>query len=160
MAINASKTSNYMKKLAQNRKAHFDYELIKEYEAGVVLRGFEVKSVKSGIASLKGAFVTAHNEELFLINALIPLYKYTKEIPGYDAYASRKLLLHKKEISYLMGKVKTEGLTLVPLSMYNKKGRVKVLFALAKGKKKYDKRQTMKKRESSRRIDRAMKQRR
>lgn len=149
-----------MKKLAENRRARFDYELIKEYEAGVVLKGYEVKSVKDGHASLKGSFVTIHGEELFLINALIPLYKYTKEIPGYDASASRKLLLNKKEISYLMGKVKTEGLTLVPLSMYNKKGRVKLLFALAKGKKKYDKRQTIKKREDDIKMDRAMKQRR
>ena len=149
-----------MKKLAENRKARFDYELIKEYEAGVVLKGYEVKSVKSGQASLKGAFVTVHNEELFLINALIPLYKHTKEIPGYDPSRSRKLLLNKREISHLMGKIQAEGLTLVPLSMYNKKGRVKLLFALARGKKKYDKRQTIKKREDNIKIDRAMKQRR
>lgn len=149
-----------MKSFAQNRRARFDYEILKEYEAGVVLKGFEVKSVKNNRASLKGSYVVAHDEELFLINAHIPPYEFAADMPDYDPERSRKLLLHKKEISYLQGKTKTEGLTLIPLSMYNKKGKIKLLFGLAKGKKRYDKRQVIKEREDGIKIQRAMKQRR
>lgn len=149
-----------MKLLAQNRRARFDYDILKEYEAGIVLKGYEVKSVKNNRASLKGAFVVAHDEELFLVNSHIPMYEFSGNIPDYDPERSRKLLLHKKEISYLHGKSKTEGLTLVPLSMYNKKGKIKVLFALAKGKKRYDKRQTIKEREDNIKIEREMKKKR
>jgi len=149
-----------MKTLAYNRRAKFDYDILKEYEAGIILKGYEVKSVKNKKASLKGAFVVAHDEELFLVNSHIPLYEYAGDVPGYDPDRSRKLLLHKKEIAYLQGKAKTEGLTLVPLSMYNKKGKVKLLFALAKGKKKYDKRQVIKQREDNIKIEREMKNRR
>ena len=149
-----------MKLLAQNRRARFDYEILKEYEAGIVLKGYEVKSVKNNRASLKGSFVVAHNEELFLVNSHIPMYEFSGNISDYDPERSRKLLLHKKEIAHLHGKSKTEGLALVPLSMYNKKGKVKLLFALAKGKKRYDKRQTIKEREDNIKIEREMKKKR
>ncbi len=143
--------------LAKNRRATFDYDLIKKYEAGLVLKGIEVKSIKSGHASLKGSFVTIHNNELFLTNANIPPYKFAGNPKDYDPTASRKLLLHKKEIKYLLGKSKTEGLTMVPLSLYTVKNKVKLEFALARGKKKYDKRETIKKRTAQREMDRRMK---
>jgi len=145
--------------LAKNRRATFDYDLIKKYEAGLVLRGIEVKSVKNGHASLKGSFVTIHNNELFLTNAHISPYKFAGNIKDYDPTASRKLLLHKKEIKHLLGKSKTEGLTMVPLSLYTVRNRVKLEFALAKGKKKYDKRETLKKKTARREMDRKLKSR-
>ncbi len=143
--------------LAKNRRATFDYDLIKKYEAGLVLKGIEVKSIKSGHASLKGSFVTVHNNELFLTNANIPPYKFAGSPKGYEPTASRKLLLHKKEIKYLLGKSKTEGLTMVPLSLYTTRNRIKLEFALAKGKKKFDKRETLKKQTAQREMDRRMK---
>jgi len=145
--------------LAKNRRATFDYDLIKKYEAGLVLRGMEVKSVKNGHASLKGSFVTVHNNELFLTNAHISPYKFAGNIKDYDPTTSRKLLLHKKEIKYLLGKSKTEGLTMVPLSLYTVRNRVKLEFALARGKKKYDKRETLKKRTARKEMERRMKNR-
>ena len=145
------------KRLAHNRRARFDYTFIKKYEAGLVLTGSEVKSIKTGQASLKGAFVSAYQGELFLTNANIPFYKFAGEIKNYDPTASKKLLLHKKEIAYLLGKVKTEGLTIVPISLYTVRGKVKLSFALAKGKKEYDKRETLKKRVAQREIDRKVK---
>ncbi len=143
--------------LSKNRRASFDYEFIKKYEAGLVLSGNEVKSIKSGQASLKGAFVTAKGGELFLTNANVPPYKFASNLRGYDPTASRKLLLHKREISFLLGKIKTEGLTLVPISLYTSRGRVKLSFALAKGRKKYDKREVLKKRDAQREMDRRLK---
>ncbi len=143
--------------LAKNRRATFDYDLIKKYEAGLVLKGIEVKSIKSGHASLKGSFVTIHNNELFLTNANIPPYKFAGNPKDYEPTASRKLLLHKKEIKYLLGKSKTEGLTMVPLSLYTTRNRIKLEFALAKGKKKFDKRETLKKQTAQREMDRRMK---
>jgi len=145
--------------LAKNRRATFDYELLKKYEAGLVLKGMEVKSIKSGQASLKGAFVTVHNGEIYLTNANIPPYKFAGNSKDYDPTRSRKLLLHKKEIDYLLGKSKTEGLTMIPLSLYNSGNKIKLEFALARGKKKYDKRETLKKRTAQREIDRKLKSR-
>jgi len=145
------------KTLARNKRATFDYTLIKKYEAGLVLKGNETKSIKAGQASLKGSFVTIHQDELYLTNANIPPYKFSGNLKNYEPTASRKLLLHKKEIAYLLGKSKTEGLTMIPISLYTSKGLVKLSFALAKGKKKYDKRETLKKRTAQREIDRKLK---
>lgn len=147
-----------MKILAKNRRVFFDYEILEKFEAGLMLKGHEVKSIKTGHISIKGSFVTFHKDELYLTNATIPLYQYAGKVPSYDPTASRKLLLHRKEIKYLKGKAATEGLTLVPLSVYNKKGKIKVRFALAKGKKTIDKRQTIQKREDNIKMERAMKQ--
>jgi len=138
--------------LAVNKRASFDYEILETFEAGLQLKGYEVKAIKTGHISLKGSFVTAKSTELYLTNALIPLYQHTANIPAYEPTNSRKLLLHRKEISFLIGKIHTEGLTLIPLSVYNKKGKIKLKFALARGKKKYDKRQAIKQREAKRRI--------
>jgi len=144
-----------MKPLAINKRARFDYKLLENYEAGLVLKGHEVKSVKSGHASLKGAFVTFRRSELYLTNSTISLYKQAGSIEGYDPTRPRKLLVKKSEIKKLLGKSRSEGLTLVPISMYNKKGLIKLEFALGKGKKKLDKRQTIQDRESKRKIERA-----
>lgn len=147
------------KLLANNRKATFNYTLIKKYEAGLVLTGSEVKSIKSGQASLKGSFISSHKNELFLTNANIPPYKFARKIKDYDSGTSRKLLLHKKEITYLSGKLNEKGLTIVPISLYTIQGKVKLSFALAKGKKQHDKRETLKKRTAQREMDRKIKNR-
>ncbi len=145
-----------MKKIAINKRARFDYEILKKFEAGLVLKGYEAKSIKTGHISLKGAFVTNQKDELFLINASISLAHFSANIKDYNPTAPRKLLLNKKEIAYLIGKKQQERLTIVPLSVYNKNGRLKLEIALAKGKKKQDKRQTIKKREAKKNIHRLM----
>jgi SsrA-binding protein len=147
-----------MSTLAKNRKAFFDYEILEEIEAGLVLKGCEVKTIKQGHMSLKGAFVSVHNEELFLTNSSTPLYKHAT-VSDYNPTSSKKLLVKRKQIDRLIGKVHTEGLTLVPLSVYNNHGKIKLKFALARGKKKFDKRQVIKRREDDVRIGRIMKQR-
>jgi len=142
--------------LAVNKRAHFDYEIQETYEAGLTLYGHEVKSIKTGHISLKGAFVVMKTApgrplpEVFLINAHIPFYRYANNVKSYDPYRSRKLLLKKKEIAYLIGKKQTEGLTLVPIKVYTKHSLVKLEFGVGKGKKKIDKRETIKKRELNR----------
>jgi len=146
-----------MPTLASNKKAFFDYEILEKFEAGLALKGFEVKAIKTGHISIKGAFVTVKGKELFLTNAKIPLYQHAGKVENYEETAPRKLLLKKNEINRLIGKVKVEGLTLIPISVYNKRRLIKLEFALAKGKKKYDKRQAIKKRDTDREIARQMK---
>ena len=146
-----------MTDIAHNKRAYYDYEILEKFEAGLVLRGFEVKSIKTGHISLKGSFVTVRKAELYLTNANIPPYQHAGRIINYDPTGPRKLLLHRKELNYLIGRSRTEGLTLIPLSVYNKKRHIKLQFALAKGKKKYDKRQSIKEREDKRRIERTLK---
>jgi SsrA-binding protein len=148
-----------MSELAYNRRANFDYDISDRYEAGLVLRGFEVKSVKTGHISLKGSFVTIRGEELFLTNANIPLYKHAGAIANYNPTRPRKLLLKRKEIAHLIGKSRVEGLTLVPIRVYTKRGLLKLEFGIGKGRKKVDKRQVIKKRESDRKISKALKDR-
>jgi len=146
-----------MATLAYNRRATFDYEILETHEAGIILAGYEVKSIKTGHLSLNGSYVTIRNNEAYLINAYIPPYQ-PKNMPGdYDPTRSRKLLLHKSEISSLIGKTKQKGLTLVPLKAYTRKGRIKLEFALAHGKKKRDKREKIIAREAKRKIERMMK---
>ncbi len=142
--------------IATNRRAGFDYALEGRYEAGLVLTGAEVKSVKTGHASLKGAFVTVRGNELYLTNALIPRYIHAHKDTRHEDTRPRKLLLRKREIRSLIGKSRTEGLTLVPLRLYTKKQLVKLEFAVGKGKKTYDKRSDIGRREAKRRINRAM----
>jgi SsrA-binding protein len=147
-----------MTNIATNKRASFDYALSDRFEAGIVLTGSEVKSVKTGHASLKGAFVTAKGNELYLTNALIPRYQHAHKDTRHDDTRSRKLLLRKREIRSLIGKSRAEGLTLVPIRLYTKKQLVKLEFAIGKGKKAFDKRHDIGKREVKRRIDRALKQ--
>lgn len=147
-----------MANLAKNKKAFFDYEILEEIEAGLALKGYEVKSVKLGHMSLKGSFVSIHEGELFLVNSTTPLYKYAT-VSDYNPTSSKKLLVKRKQIDRLIGKVRVDGLTLVPLSVYNKQGKIKLKFALARGKKKFDKRQVIKQREDDRNMGRILKQR-
>ncbi|HFC36148.1 MAG TPA: SsrA-binding protein SmpB [Candidatus Moranbacteria bacterium] len=146
-----------MKTLAINKRAKFDYEFIEKYEAGLVLSGQEVKSIKTGHISLKGAFVTFKNSELYLTNANIPPYKFAGKLPGYDPTGPRKLLLKKAEIKKLIGKTKTQGLTLVPFRVYTRKRLIKLEFVVGRGKKKFDKRESIKKKEFKRKAQRALK---
>ncbi|QRP44927.1 SsrA-binding protein SmpB [Amycolatopsis sp. FDAARGOS 1241] len=143
------------KVIASNRKARHDYSILDTYEAGLVLQGTEVKSLRAGKASLVDAFATVDDGEVWLRNVHIPEYTqgtWTNHMPR----RTRKLLLHRREIERLIGKTKESGLSLVPLSMYFKDGKVKVEIALAKGKKAYDKRQSLAKRDADRDISRAM----
>ncbi len=135
---------------ANNPKAGFDYEILETIEAGIVLEGHEVKSIKSGKASIKGAYVKVLNSEVYLIGAIIAPYQPANTPKNYDPQRSRKLLLSKKEISQLTGTAQTQGTTLVPLKLYAKKGRIKLLVGIARGKKKYDKRETLKKKDIAR----------
>ena len=143
------------KVIVSNRKARHDYSIIDTYEAGLVLVGTEVKSLRAGKASLQEAFATVDDGEVWLRNVHIPEYvqgTWTNHMPR----RNRKLLLHRREIEKLIGKTKESGLSLVPLSMYFKDGKVKVEIALAKGKKSYDKRQDLAKRDANREVSRAM----
>lgn len=144
--------------LSFNRKAGFDYEILENYEAGIVLYGFEVKSIKTGHMNLAGSFVTIKGNEMRLINAFIPPYQPKNTPTDYNPYRSRLLLLHRSEIASLIGKIKQKGLTLVPLKVYTKRGKIKLEFAVAKGKRRIDKREKIKSRETKRKIERTMKE--
>ena len=148
-----------MPTLATNRRAKFDYHILETFEAGIVLSGQEVKSIKSNRMSLKGAYVTIKNQEAWLINALVPPYQPKNTPDDYESTRSRKLLLHKKEIKGLIGQTKQKGLTLVPLRVYTKRNRIKLGFGLGRGKRKTDKREVIKKRETKRKIERILKSR-
>ena len=143
--------------LAENKKAFFDYEILETYQAGIVLNGQEVKSIKSGRMSLKGSFVVFKENEVFLLNAQVPPYQPNNIYGEYESSRSRKLLLKKAEINELIGKSHQKGLTMVPLKVYNHKGKVKLEFALCKGKRKADKREKIKNREADREIQRSLK---
>ena len=143
---------------SQNRKANFDYEILETFEAGLVLSGAEVKSKKNGRMNLTGAYINFHNGELYLIGSFVAPYQPKNQPSDYDSGRSRKLLLKKQEIGYLVGKVKQKGLTLVPLKAYNKGRRIKLTLGLARGKKQYDKREAIAKREAAKKIERGLKQ--
>lgn len=147
-----------MTTFAYNRKAGFDYEILETYEAGIILFGHEVKAIKTGHLSLAGAYVVIRGNEAFLINAYIPPYQPKNTPPDYDPNRSRKLLMHKSEIASLIGKTRQKGLTLAPLKVYTKRDKLKLEFALARGKKKFDKRTKIIERETKRKIDRAMRE--
>lgn len=144
---------NYPKAII-NKKGVFDYEILEKFEAGMVLKGFEVKSIKTGHINLRGSFVTVKDSELYLIGANISPYQPKNTPLDYDPTRSRKLLLNSKEIKYLVGKSRQRGLTLVPVRVYVKNNLIKLGFGVAKGKKKYDKREIIKKREFKRGDDR------
>lgn len=134
-----------------NRQARFNYTILEEVEAGMVLKGTEVKSIKDGRANIKDSYAIIKNGEMFLLNMHISEYK-EGNIFNHDETRTRKLLLHKHEILKLRDKVELQGLTLVPLKVYFVKNKAKVLIGLAKGKKTYDKRETMKERDIQRNI--------
>lgn len=141
--------------ITTNRKARHEYEILESMETGIVLLGTEVKSLREGRANLKESFANVRNGELFLHNAHISPYSHGN-INNHDPIRTRKLLLHKKQIKKLIGKVQEKGLTLVPLRLYFKNGKVKVELALAKGKKIYDKRRDIAKRDSERELRRQL----
>ena len=149
-------TEPFKKIAAQNRKARFEYFIEETYEAGIVLVGSEIKSLRDGKASIIDAHAGEINGELYLLNATIPEYSFAKSFT-HEPKRPRKLLLHKKEIKKLLGKIKTKGLTLVALSIYfNEKKRAKVELALARGKRLHDKRDTEKNRDWDREKGRIM----
>ena len=147
-----------MKIFAENKKAYFNYEILEKFEAGMSLIGQEVKSIRMNRLNLTGSYVIVDkNSEVFLVGANIPPYQ-PKNMPGnYDPQRSRKLLLRKKEIQYLVGKSRQSGLTLIPLKVYTNDGKIKLEFGLAKGKKQFDKREAIGKRELNREIQRELK---
>ncbi len=147
-----------VKVVATNRKAYHDYSVEETHEAGIALTGTEIKSVRAGSVNLRDSYAEVRNGELWMLNVHIAPYE-----PGSrenaDPYRDRKLLLHRGEIMRLLGRVQEKGLTLIPLRMYLKNNRAKIEVALARGKKQYDKRDAIAKRESAREIDRAIKER-
>ncbi len=148
-----------IKTVATNRKAYHDYHLQDNIEAGIVLTGTEIKSIRAGRVNLRDAYVKPENSELWLLNAHIARYEPSSYL-SHEPTRPRKLLLHRKQIVNLTSKVQEKGLTLVPLKLYIKNGIAKVEVALAKGKKLYDKRESIIRRETEREIDRAIKSRR
>ena len=145
--------------LADNRKAHHDYHILHTYEAGIVLLGTEVKSIREGRVNLRDSFARVEGAEVFIYNIHVSPYSH-RGYADHEPTRRRKLLLHKSEIRKLIGKTVERGMTLVPVRMYLKNGRVKVVVGVAKGKKLYDKRETIRRREAERETRRAIKQRR
>ena len=143
--------------VANNKKAFHEYHILETFEAGIQLKGSEVKSIREGKASLKESYVLIRKGEAWLRNAHISSYSHTG-FEGHKSVRNRKLLLHKKEIIKINSKLAEKGLTAVPIKLYLKNGLVKLEFGLAKGKKLYDKRETKKKRDIERDIQRALKQ--
>lgn len=145
--------------IIQNRKAHFDYAIEDRFEAGIVLRGWEVKSIRAGGSSIKEAHVYVRDGELFLLNSNITPLKTACTHEKADPRRTRKLLMHKKEISRLIGKVEQAGYALIPLDLHFKDGRVKLELGLGKGKKQYEKRADESKKEWKRQQERLLKNR-
>ncbi|HTK33264.1 MAG TPA: SsrA-binding protein SmpB [Candidatus Paceibacterota bacterium] len=143
--------------LIDYRKAHFEYEILEKYEAGIELLGFEVKSLKGKHGSLDGAYVLVKGGEAWIQNMLIPPYQEKNTPKDYEPRRHRRLIMKKKEIAQIADVAK--GLTVVPISMYTKNNLIKVTVAIVKGKKKYDKRETTKKREADREMGRVMRDR-
>lgn len=139
-----------MARLATNKRARYDYDILETFEAGLVLTGHEVKSAKTGHAKLQGAFVNIRNNEAWLKNAFIAPYTHASGLDTYDPYQNRKLLLHRRELKKLAQKKDAERLTIVPISLYTKAGKIKVELGLARGKKQYEKRAAIKARELDR----------
>ena len=145
--------------IAENRKAYHDYHLFESFEAGIVLLGTEVKSIREGRVNLRDSFARLEDGEVFLYNVNISPYSH-RGYADHEPLRRRKLLLHREEIRKLVGKTVEKGMTLVPVRIYMKNGRVKVAVSLAKGKKEYDKREILKRREADRETRAAIKSRR
>ena len=143
--------------LIQNKKAYFDYEILEKIEAGIELLGFEVKSLKKGQGSLLGSHITIRGNEAYVVSMNIPPYQPANTPKDYDPLRNRRLLLTKKEIEQLSKEEKTKGLTIIPLSVYNKGRKLKLDIAVVKGKKKFDERESIKKRDTDREIRRDLK---
>ncbi|MCC5890077.1 MAG: SsrA-binding protein SmpB [Alkalibacterium sp.] len=144
------------KLIAQNRKARYEYTILDTIEAGIVLQGTEIKSIRAGRINLKDGYASIRNGEIWLVNVHISPFEQGNQF-NHDPVRPRKLLMKKKQIDRLIGEVKQGGITLVPLKVYIKNGFAKVLIGLAKGKKQYDKRETIKRRDQDRQLRRAIK---
>ncbi|NJK39412.1 MAG: SsrA-binding protein SmpB [Oscillatoriales cyanobacterium RM2_1_1] len=153
-----AKESNGYKIVSDNRKARFLYEILETYQAGIALYGTEVKSIRAGRVNMQDGYALIRNGEAWLLNIHISPHEIASGYFNHEPRRNRKLLLHRQEINKLMGQVEQKGLTLVPLKMYLKEGRVKVDIGLAKGKKLHDKREDIKQRDDKRAMQRAMKQ--
>lgn len=140
----------------RNKKASFDYSFEKTIEAGIELLGTEVKSIKANHGSLAGAYIQVLGGEVYLLGAHIPAWQEKNSPLGYDPYRTRKLLVHKKEVIEILKALSTKGLTVIPISLYNKGSIIKIQIAIAKGKKNFDKRESIKKRDLDREIRRDM----
>lgn len=148
-----------MANLAENRKALFDYEILETYQAGLALYGFEVKAVLAGRANLRGSFVIIRGNEAFLMNADIAPYQAKNTPASYEQSRTRKLLLKKDELAELTGKVSQHGLTLIPISLYTVRHKIKLSFGLAKSRKKFEKREHIKERDFKKQKERILKAR-
>ncbi|MDP8959524.1 MAG: SsrA-binding protein SmpB [Actinomycetota bacterium] len=145
-----------MRAVASNRRARYDYEIRETFEAGLVLRGSEVKSLREGRANLTDAYAMVRDGEAWLVGAYIGPYSFSRD-GGHEPERTRKLLLHRREIDRLAGTLAETGLTLVPLRVYFKEGKAKVELGLGRGKRRYDKREAIKAREMAREMERARK---
>lgn len=153
----AKDNSKGYKVISDNRQARYRYEILDTYEAGVELKGTEVKSIRQGRINLRDGYALIRNNEAWLFNVHISPYNTASQYFNHDPRRTRKLLLHRDQIRRLIGKVEEKGLTLVPLKVYLKKGWVKVLIGLGRGKKLHDKRESLKKKQEKREIARALK---
>jgi len=151
----ASEADSDVQSIAKNRQARHDYAIIDSWEAGIVLTGTEVKALREGKANISDAYGIVKNGEIFLLNLHISPYERGGYV-NHEPTRTRKLLLHRKEIRRLIGAVEREGLTLIPLELYFKKGKAKVALALGKGKKLHDKRETARQRDAEREVARAL----
>ena len=145
-----------MKVFSENKKGLFNYNILENFEAGIVLFGQEVKSIKTGHINLAGGYVVIRGLEPYLVGIKVPPYQPNNVGADYGEDRARKLLLNKKEIYYLVGKSNQKGFSLIPLKIYEKSGRIKLEFGLAKGKKKYDKKEKIKKRDVEREVAREL----
>lgn len=145
-----------MPALAENKKARFEYDILDDYEAGLVLFGHEVKSVRAGRMVLAGSYVTISRGALWLVGAQIQRYPQAGPLPDYDPQRTRKLLVHKRELSKLAGKMEQKGFTLVPLQVYEKGSKLKLKFGLGRGKKLFEKKDAIKKRDLDRDLRRSL----
>lgn len=152
-----SEKSTGIKIVSDNRQARYLYEILETYEAGIELKGTEVKSIREGRVNLRDGYVLIRNGEAWLLNVHVSPHSTASQYFNHEPLRTRKLLLHKEEIRKLIGKVEQKGLTLVPLKMYLKKGLVKISVGLGKGKKLHDKREDLKKRQDKREMERAIK---
>ncbi len=152
-----SEKSEGFKIVSDNRQARFAYEILETYEAGIALVGTEVKSIRAGKVNLRDGFALVRNGEVLLMNVHISPHQTASNFFNHDPRRTRKLLLNRQEIRKLIGKVEQDGLTLVPLKMYFKRGLVKVVLAVGRGKKLHDKRETTKRRDDQRDMQRALK---
>ena len=155
----AEKTAGGDRLVTENRKARHDYDILETFEAGLVLTGSEVKSLRAGRVNLKDSFARVDRGEAFLVNAHVSPYAAASRF-GHEPERARKLLLHRAEIDKLTGRIQERGLTLVPLKIYFKNGRAKVLLGVGRGRRVYDKREAIKRREMERETDRAVRVRR